>query len=184
MRYKQFTQHINHEDGWQLSINVAVNENGKVISSNSFILHSNEYCLKANEKYRQVNKKKISDYHHQYYIKNKERVKSNSKIYYKSHKKESQAYYRLNRKKLIAYTIKYWKTPKGKTIRAKMMAKRKNLGFIPLNDYFEGSHAHHIDKEFVLFIPKFLHQSVPHNVWNGKNMEKINDIAIEWVYGI
>lgn len=63
-------------------------------------------------------------------------------------------------------------------------AKRKGLGFIELDESFEGSNAHHIDKDFVLHIPGTLHQSVPHNVWTGQGMEEINNLAWEWVCGI
>ena len=58
------------------------------------------------------------------------------------------------------------------------------MGFIELNDYFEGAHAHHIDKEFVLYIPRELHRSVYHNMWSGEGMEEINVLAFEFVYGV
>ena len=65
--------------------------------------------------------------------------------------------------------------------RRRQEAKRRILGFIPLNEYFEGADAHHVDCEHVVYIPRKLHQSVRHNVFTGKNMDKINAIAINYV---
>ena len=66
----------------------------------------------------------------------------------------------------------------------KHRSKRRQLGFIELNEHFEGSEAHHINKEFVLHIPEKLHHSIKHNIWNGENMEEINNKALAWAYGI
>lgn len=64
---------------------------------------------------------------------------------------------------------------------SKYKSKRKReLGFIPLNDYFENSEGHHLDKEHVLYIPEELHKSVYHNVYTNQGMNIINEIAIDW----
>lgn len=63
---------------------------------------------------------------------------------------------------------------------ARHRAKHRTLGFIPLNVPFVDSTAHHIDKEHVIYVPRELHQGIPHNVWTGHNMEKINTLALEW----
>ena len=68
--------------------------------------------------------------------------------------------------------------------RGKTMAKRKSLNFIELNEWFKGSHAHHLNKEFILYIPVDLHRSISHNLWTGEGMEKINNLAIVYAYGI
>lgn len=76
---------------------------------------------------------------------------------------------------------KYNATDKGRLNSAKHSSKRKrNLGFKPLNKYFSNSHAHHIDREYVIYIPKELHMSVSHNIFTGKNMDIINDKVYEW----
>jgi hypothetical protein len=59
-------------------------------------------------------------------------------------------------------------------------AKRRKLGFIPLNKPFPGCEGHHIDKEHVVHIPKELHRSIPHNVWSGRNMNQINVLVYLW----
>ena len=67
--------------------------------------------------------------------------------------------------------------------RARTEEKRRGLGYIPLNDRFIGSEGHHIDKEFVIYIPKEMHMSVRHNVHTGKGMEQINTLAVDFCYG-
>ena len=68
-----------------------------------------------------------------------------------------------------------------KTIDSKHQAKRRELGFIPLNEPFAGSVGHHIDKNFVVYIPEFIHTSIPHNVFTGQNMNIINAKAMSFL---
>ena len=56
-------------------------------------------------------------------------------------------------------------------------AKRRTLGFNPLNSPFDDCEGHHINHDDVIYIPKILHKSVKHNQWAGKGMEKINALA-------
>ena len=58
--------------------------------------------------------------------------------------------------------------------------RRRNLGFEPFNFYFEGSEAHHIDNERVIYIPKTLHRSIRHSLSNKQSMKKINKVAFEY----
>jgi hypothetical protein len=69
---------------------------------------------------------------------------------------------------------------KMKVINKKHEAKRRALGFVPLNTPFDGCEAHHIDKNHVLYIPQVLHKSVPHDIWTGRNMGQINALAQQW----
>ena len=61
-------------------------------------------------------------------------------------------------------------------------AKRRGLGFNPLNSWFVGSNRHHINLNDVIYIPESMHDSVRHNVWTGKNMTKINAIAYNFLF--
>ena len=61
--------------------------------------------------------------------------------------------------------------------------RHRNLGFSPLNEYFEGSEAHHINFNDVIYIPKELHWSIRHNAWTGKNMALINSVAYQFLFG-
>lgn len=76
----------------------------------------------------------------------------------------------------------HWGWKGGKQVsHKKRMAKRRSLGFIPLNEPFPCCDAHHVDHDHILYIPSVLHQSVRHNVWTGRNMDAINAIARQYL---
>lgn len=79
--------------------------------------------------------------------------------------------------------IKKWKqSPAGKESNSRSCAKRnRSLGYVTLNRPTVGSEGHHINTQDVIYIPKDLHHSIPHNVWTGKNMEEINALAMSWL---
>ena len=66
--------------------------------------------------------------------------------------------------------------------------RRRGLGYIPINDYFKGSHRHHlqineygdIDKDTVLRIPIKEHKSTHHDRSTGKGMIEINEFCLSW----
>lgn len=74
----------------------------------------------------------------------------------------------------------HWKGGE-KIAQIRHAAKRRTLGFVPLNQPIDGYEAHHVDKEHVIFMPKELHHSIYHNQWTGQNMDKINALAYEWL---
>lgn len=67
--------------------------------------------------------------------------------------------------------------------RRRSEEKRRQLGYIPLNDWFIGCEGHHIDKEFIIYVPKEMHRSIYHSVTKNINMNLINDLAIDFCYG-
>lgn len=79
---------------------------------------------------------------------------------------------------------KYRASLKGKIVRKRRMNKRyRELGFVPLNEWEfgkDGFEGHHLDREHVLYIPKELHEATRHDVFSGKNMDIINEKAINW----
>lgn len=84
----------------------------------------------------------------------------------------------------VRYCIKQWElvnSDKVKVIQRKMKAKRRALGFIPLNKPFLGCDGHHVDKEHVVYVPHVLHKSVPHDIWTGRNMAEINAAVGNWL---
>ena len=134
----------------------------------------------------------------------KEDRKEYKKKWYKEHREERLAhkkqYYEQNKDKILVYWKKYREQNKDKEIqRAKAWQethkeqwyeierkhsfKRRSLGFVPLNQPFEGSDAHHICRTFVIYIPKELHQSIRHSVLKQKNMEQINQLAWKYLQG-
>lgn len=151
------------------------------------------------KKYHQEHEEEISNRKKEYYQNHKEKIKTNilryreenkdyivnyQKIYQKEIKETKQKYYLSHKSEILKQNEKYSRTTKGKTAIGKTQAKRRQLDFIELNEHFNGSEAHHIDKEFVLYIPKDLHHSIWHNVWTRQGMKDINILAIEWAYGI
>ena len=77
-------------------------------------------------------------------------------------------------------SVSHWRGGR-KISHRKNKAQRRALGFVPMNQPFDGCEAHHLDKTNVLYIPKVLHHSVSHNVFTGKNMECINVLAASWL---
>lgn len=74
------------------------------------------------------------------------------------------------------YGSDYAKSDIGLKCIRKTMSKRRNLGFNELNQYFNNSEAHHINKNDVIYMPKEWHIK-GHNVFTSKNMEAVNTIA-------
>ena len=74
------------------------------------------------------------------------------------------------------------KSDKGRTAQARVHAKRKEPGFEMINNWFPGSHGHHINRENVLFIPEELHNSISHRQDDSESMQAMNDAAFEWFY--
>lgn len=76
--------------------------------------------------------------------------------------------------------LRLWRLANPEKIRAtskKHSAKRRSLGFVPLNSWFPGCEGHHINENDVIHIPKTLHRSVPHNYWTGQGMAEMNALA-------
>ncbi len=77
---------------------------------------------------------------------------------------------------------KHWNWRGGKKLaNQRHHSKRRHLNHIFMNEPFENSEGHHLDNDFILYIPKELHRSVWHNQTTGKNMELINTKAFEWM---
>lgn len=70
---------------------------------------------------------------------------------------------------------------KNETIHTRNRRRRKATF---LNTWFEGSSAHHMERQIIIFIPAQLHQSVKHDLVKGTNMLKINGLAMAWFEGL
>lgn len=109
--------------------------------------------------------------------------------YYQEHEEERKLYqkeygHRSEAKIIRRKTVNKYRQSHPEIVRGrekKHEAKRRKLGFISFNEPFKGSHAHHIDFECVIYIPKELHRSVYHNVWTSEGMTEINDKIFEWL---
>jgi len=54
---------------------------------------------------------------------------------------------------------------------------------IKLNLRFDGSEGHHLTSSVMVYIPKYIHRSVWHNMKNGLRMEEINKVAYNYLRG-
>ena len=128
--------------------------------------------------------------------KNKEKRKRYILQYTKEHQEERKEYYKkwiltdIGRISQAKYDqsekgkirhIKYSQTLIGKTANIRKASKHRQLYFFPLNKPFENYEAHHISLNFIIYIPKKIHQSIAHNIWTWKNMDKINQLAIGYL---
>ena len=59
-------------------------------------------------------------------------------------------------------------------------ARRRLLGFIPLNEPSVGCEGHHVNNELVIYMPHKLHRSVFHRQSDGRGMVEINTLAVQW----
>jgi len=133
---------------------------------------------------------KQSNYYKQRYQKHAEILRARRREYYKKNaenqRQYTQKYRLLYPEKIKEYQKIYKQSLQGKMATSKSnrnnKALRRCLGFLPLNKPFLNSHAHHIDKERVIFIPKELHKSIPHSVLKNINMDKANQIAFDFLY--
>jgi len=108
----------------------------------------------------------------------KEYKKQYRRIYPEKRKQESDRYYTKHKEEIKERVRTYEKTPKGKEVMFKHHYNRKRqLGFIPLNDYVEGRIRHHVNKEEVIYMNREDHEGISHCLKNGRNMEKINALA-------
>lgn len=137
--------------------------------------------------YRSKWKESNPDCDKDYYEKNKERILSLNADWREKHPEQMKAYDKkwrvanaarlvaVNRKWQIENPDEWWK------IHKKANAKHRTLGFVPLNEPFDGAEGHHLDDKHVVWIPKELHRSIWHNQSTGQGMEEINRLTFEWL---
>jgi hypothetical protein len=137
-----------------------------------------EYARKRGREYAKKHTEHKNEYNHKYYIEHKEAMSA--------YKKE---YIRKNYEKMRAVWSAYCKSPRGREVDRAKSAKRRCLGFDPINKIFENSSYHHfrfemekgvINNNIGVYIPTSLHNAIRHNGFTGRNMDKINKSALEW----
>lgn len=205
-KFKNFTLIGGSTDGFCWRIETKIKDNGTYNSKGQIVIISKEEQRNYLKIYYQIRKDEIKSTTKKYRIKHQNEIKRKSDEYYLNHKEESSKRHKLynqnHRKEIKIQKMRYYEKHKDLIIergkewrinnRTKSNSKsrkhrnkrKRGLNSIELNDWYEGCEGHHIDKEFVLYIPKDLHRSISHNVFSGKNMEEINNLAIEYVYGI
>lgn len=60
--------------------------------------------------------------------------------------------------------------------------RQRELGFFPINNWFKNSHAHHINKDQVIYIPKELHLAhYGHRLDKPETMYEINRLSFQYL---
>ena len=129
-----------------------------------------EYSKEYKKNWLLINSERIPSYNRKYRENNREEILKRNKESYNN-----------NPNKFIRRVKEYNKTEKGKVTRQRVKARRRDLGFKPLNNYFEGSEAHHLDETNIIYIPKEVHQSIWHCLETGENMKEINSYAMNYI---
>ena len=162
-----------------------------------------EYYKKYYREHRDKRLARDKLYSKKYYKKHRDEVSARQKLYRETHRNEMSAYYKQwyqkHKDEMLAYSKQWYQQNKDKEIqqakawrenhreryrelkRKNGFKRRRGLGFVCLNEPFEGSDAHHICATFVIYIPKDMHRSIYHNVWTGKNMALINALAFDYL---
>ena len=135
--------------------------------------------LKAyREAYKETHKEELKAYKETH----KEELKIKYKQYNSSREEYRKQYYINNRDKIIQSVIRCQKN--NPSILLKQSSYKRGLGYLPLNNYFKGSHAHHLLLEdnvwFCVHIPAFLHSFFRHRSDTFKGMLTINAVALSY----
>jgi len=141
--------------------------------------------LSRQKQYKEEHKDEISARYKKWYAEHRDEKLAYCKKWHETHRDERKKYREQNKDRYRQW-IKAWEKnhrEQRREIRRKSNSKReRDLGFIPLNEPFEGAEAHHICRTFVIYIPKEYHKSVSHNVWTGEGMPLINAIAYDYLF--
>ena len=144
-----------------------------------------EYMKEYNKEYQATHKEELKVKQHERYIKNLEQIKSKQKKYNQNHKKQHNEASRKSYKKhknRERKAVQRWRKNNPDVVR-KYKAERRGLerNCYYMNEYFDGSHGHHIDFETIIYLPNELHNSIKHCLKTGRGMAEINDKALEWL---
>lgn len=140
-----------------------------------------------NKKYHLKHRDGDLIYAKKYNLEHKEEIKKHQKEHYIKHREEilthQKEYHSLFNGKYKDYNKRYNKTPAGKMGIARRDAKRRrSLEWDTLNTWFDGSEGHHIGKQYVIYIPKELHQRIRHSLLKNRNMREINTAALDYFF--
>lgn len=162
------------------------------------------YCKNCK---KQSQKERDKQYKKQYYLEHKEHIKQHHKKWLLEHKEYNRQYYLTHSEYERQYYLahfehikqyskqrclekkeqikQYRQSSSGKEAFKRFKAKRqRNLGFIPLNEYFKDADAHHLDKNYVIYIPQEEHKSIWHSVLKNINMDEINALAFNYLKNV
>ncbi len=149
-------------------------EEKQIYDRNRYKTHSEEYKARSRA-YAKTHPEEKRACRKTYYWMNPEKHRAQSKTYFQTHPEDPE-------KHRVRNNV-YSQTPNGKVVSRKKGAKRRELSFNPLNEYFEGSEGHHIDRDHIIYIPKEMHKANGHSLLKDRNMEIINGLALKFLKG-
>lgn len=122
-----------------------------------------------------------------------EKAKVRSREWFAANPERAQVrfkkYYESNKEYILKWLREYRHTPQGRAVRHRARATRRELGYKPINEYFEGAHYHHlliktetgaVDKDLGLYVPEAIHRKVHHCGNKGTGMAEINLAVLGW----
>lgn len=182
MVIKSFILDSGNEEGWFWGIETHIKENGEMRKKYS-IRYQNQRAENMRENcrnWRNNHQEQMKTIRMKWRKAHPENIKAMKQRNYQRHRehnnRKSKEWAKDNPQKRTEIQVR-WQRRNPEYIAMKNH-KRRKLGFIELNTSFEEAHAHHLDKELVVYIPKDLHQAIPHNVWTGEGMSEINGKAL------
>lgn len=114
----------------------------------------------------------VAQQYRAYYLKNHERMKKKSRDWGRDNLEH----------KVLANKKRRINNPEPSRRWAKIeKARRREMGFKPLNEPFEGSHAHHVNNDQVIYIPGEMHKNY-HNLRTGQGMAEMNALAFQYLF--
>jgi len=146
-----------------------------------------ERIKERDKKWYITNRQKRLEYNRKYYKTHLQEWSERNRLYRETHSQQVLKYnkqYRKNNPEKIKKAIKDWRKNnigKVKEMAKKQRDRRRNLRFKPLNKYFKNSESHHLDENYVVYIPKEIHQSIRHCLERNKNVDEINKLALDFV---
>jgi hypothetical protein len=143
--------------------------------------------IKSCKTWNEAHPEKMKTIRKKFYANHCEEVKKQVKVWREKNYEKALAsarnWKKKNSKKVIAYA-RSWEQAhpeQTKEIHKRIRNRRhRDLGFVPLNTFFDGSEGHHIDEDYIVYIPKDLHRSIPHSMVTGKNMKEMNKLALDY----
>jgi len=114
-----------------------------------------------------------------------EKGREAARRYNSTHKEQKREWNRNHKKIYGNSSSKKWKLEhpeEWRLSRLKTKTKRKReLGFIPINKKFPGSVAHHLDNNYVIYIPEELHRKFYHPNRELHRLLVLNELFIQGI---
>ena len=130
-------------------------------------------------KWRKDNPERFKEIKKKFRLTHSEQIKQEMKQWRKNNPEYDKQYDKEHSKEIEQWTKN--NPDKYSQIQQRHNNKRRSLGFIPVNKWFESSDFHHLNKEGLgIYVPTKLHDNIRHNIWTEKNMKEMNTLAVQW----